>query len=158
MQNVDLRNQEEKNKCLTAIFLYHRLNPSAELQETWANDLLPFSAEQIKTAWDIWRKDPALDRNFLKSQDIVRLINSFSKKPAEETKKDVPQLGKSISTDMMLSRVHRMYRNMPNLEKRLAETKNPFEKMAICAAALGDENVMKNEFVKYLCRKAENAI
>ena len=99
-----------------------------------------------------------IDRNYLKSHDLVRIIKFHSHKSPPENKKDVPQAGKSISTDLMLARVHRMYRNMPDLEKRLRETKNPFEKMALCAAAMGDENVMKNEFVKYLCNKAQNAI
>lgn len=152
-QNLDLL-----KRCLLKIFLYHGIEQSEVLKAQWWADLKDFPVYDVEQAWDTWRKDSHFEGRKPKSYDLVRLLSHRAKPVYADPHEPLPAEGISFTADSVRTRIDKMHENMPNLIERLRETKSPFQKMAICAAALGDENVMKNEFVKYLCRKAENAI
>jgi len=152
------QNLELLKKCLLKIFLYHGIELAPVLKNQWLEDLKCYPVPDVEQAWDAWRKDSHFEGRKPKSYDLVRLLTVRKKTYCADPHEPLPPDGVSFTADTVKQRIDTMNRNMPNLIERLRETKSPYQKMAICAAALGDENVMRNEFVKYLCRKAENEI
>lgn len=152
------QNLELLKKCLMKIFLYHGLELVPALKNQWLADLKSYPVAAVEQAWDRWRKDSHFDGRKPKSYDLVRLLEAAKPAVKRASQDALPAPGISFTADSVKMRIDTMHRNMPDLIARLRETKSPFQKMAICAAALGDDKVMNSPFVQYLCSKAENAI
>lgn len=150
-------NDLERNRLFKKIFVYHALTTDREFQQVWVDDLKSYFTKEIEYAWNQWRKEELNENKKPKSWDLVRIIKAERrKKIIPDNKPDILRKGISISQDRLLNDLEAIRQNNPNLMKEIAACEHPYEKILVCAVAMGKSTLMNEPVMKMIIKKLNN--
>lgn len=146
---------DEKRKILREIFMQHQLPD--DWKKIWFAELSKFTAQQIETAYAEWSNANKNNNCRPSVVEIKKLIeinskNFFKHQPQNKHVDNSLRRGRSFTEDLLISKLDAAYRNMPELDKNLKSCASVVEKLAICAAAAGDDCI-GNNFVQSLLKR-----
>jgi hypothetical protein len=148
----------EKSKVFKAIFDYHGMSPSPELQGVWNEDLQSCDAAEIKDAWNEWRKNSVNKRPT--SYELYKLVKSKNSEvhaKLDTVVKSEPLLrGRSYLEDRLIDDIKIMNKNNPDLLKDISKCESVYDKIGICVTALGKPELLNSPVLKALQRSVEN--
>jgi hypothetical protein len=151
---------EELKSLLRQIFSYYKLENNQDLKKVWVEDLRNFTYEQVKDAWDIYRKNDSNEWRPIKSWDLVKIINQTKRinqiDKIEDYKRDELKRDISVSQNSLIDNLVIMNKANPDLMKQIRGTNSPYEKLLICAVSLGNERLIKSPLMQAIIKKLNN--
>lgn len=143
--------QLNKAQVLDLIFRTHNLDRSDEaLRALWINDLIHFTVDEIRSAYDEWRKD---ERNMYVKPQPAMLAARIRKKRQNT---GIPKLNSPSAClepkipEQLVNMMDQMKENNPNVFVEIAQAKTPKEKIMIGLKALNKPELINSAFGRAL--------
>lgn len=140
-----------KAQVLDLIFRTHGLDRSDEgLRALWINDLSHFTVDEIRSAYDEWRKD---DRNMYVKPQPAMLAARIRKKRQSTGVKKLTHHSTTLEAKIpehLVSMMDRMKKNNPNVFVEIAQAKTPKDKIMIGLKALNKPDLINSPFGRAL--------